>query len=163
MFQKLCGPQAYKNVVVLTTLWNQVSHEIGVRKEAQLMSSVFAELVEGGAKFMRHDNTVESTRKVLSHILPMPPIITQIQTEIRKEGKSFSETSVGAVLSEEVEKAIAKYKKEMDCLKAEMAALKESNNAPRQELEKDLAMLQDSLDAREREHAKLKKYDCFKS
>ena len=156
MFQKLCGLQAYKNVVVLTTFWDQVTHEIGARQEAQLMLSVFAELVEGGAKFIRHDNTVESTRKVLSHIFPMPPTITQIQTEMGKEGKSLSETSVGAVLSKEVEQGIANYKKEIDDLKATMAAIEKSNNAARQELEMDLVMLQDLLDAREWEHAKLK-------
>ena len=127
------------------------------------MSSVFAELVEGGAKFMRHDNTVESTRKALSHILPMPPIITQIQTEIRKEGKSLSETSIGAVLSKEVEKDIVNCEIEIAVCKGRMADIGKSNYAARQKLEKELAMLQDSLDAWNREFAMLKKDDCFKS
>ena len=43
---------------------------------------------------MRHDRTVEGTRRVLRHILPIPPAITQIQTQIRKEGKSLTEIMI---------------------------------------------------------------------
>ena len=158
MFRELCGPAAYKNVVVLTTYWDQVpSHEVGVKREEQLKSKFFARLVEGGAQFMRHDRTVESTRKVLRHILPMPPTITQIQTEIRKEGKSLAETGAGSVHSKEVEAALAKYKKEIADLTAEMATIKESNKAAKQELEMELADLRKSLAGREQEQEELKK------
>jgi hypothetical protein len=89
MFGELCGPAAYKNVVVLTTFWEQVpTPKVGDQREEQLKSKYFAKLVEGGAQFMRHDCTVESTRKVLRHFLPMPPTITQFQKEIREDGKS---------------------------------------------------------------------------
>ena len=107
---------------------------------------------------MRHDGTVESTRKVLRRILPMPPTITQIQTEIRKEGKSLKETAAGSVHSKEVEEAITYYKKGIADLTAEiMATVKESNKTPRQELEAELAELQNSLAERELEQAELKK------
>ena len=158
MFQELCGPVAYKNVVVLTTFWDQIpTHEVGVKREAQLKSKFFAKLVEGGAQFMRHDGTVESTRKVLRHILPMPPTITRIQTEIRKEGKSLMETAAGSVHSKEVEEAVANYKKGIADLTAEMATVKKSNKTPRQELETELVELRNSLAEREWEQAELKK------
>jgi len=157
MFRELCGQTAYKNVVVLTTYWDQVStHEEGVRREAQLKSNFFAKLVEGGAHFMRHDRTVESARKVLRHILPMPPTVTQIQKEIREEGKSLTETAAGSVHSKEVEDALAKYKKEIVDLTAEMATVKENNKAARQELQTELTELRNSLAGREREQADLK-------
>ena len=158
MFRELCGPEVYKNVVVLTTYWDQVpSHEAGVGREKQLKSKYVAKLVEGGAHFMRHDRTVESTHKVLRHILPMPPIITKIQTEIREEGLSLTETGAGSVHSKEVEEALAKYKKEIADLTEEMAKVTEDNKALRQELETELADVRNSLAAREREQAELKK------
>ena len=158
MFRELCGPAAYKNVVVLTTFWELVpTSKVGDQREEQLKSKYFAKLVEGGAQFMRHDCTVESTRKVLRHILPMPPTITQFQKEIREDGKSFTETSAGSVHSQEVEKALARYKMEIAELTAEMAGLKESNKVTRQELEKELAELRSSLAGREREQEELKK------
>ena len=151
IFRELCGPAAYKNVVVLTTYWDQVpTHKAGVMREEQLKSRFFAKLVEGGAQFMRHDRTVESTRKVLRHILPISPTITQIQTEIRKEGKGLMETAAGSVCREGVEKALANYKKEIAELTAEMATVK-SNKAARQELEMELAKLRNSLAVREQE------------
>ena len=158
MFRELCGAAAYKNVVVLTTYWDQLpSHEVGVIREAQLKSKHFAKLVEGGAQFMRHDRTLESAYKVLRHILPMLPTITQIQTEIRMEGKDITETAAGSVYSKEVEEVITQYKKQITDLTAEMAVVKESNKAAKQELETELAEVRNLLAGQEREQTKLKK------
>ena len=94
MFRKLCGTENFQNVVVLTTYWDQLPTWEGDQREQQLKSNYFARLVEGGARFMRHDRTVESTRKVLRHIMPMPLTPPQIQTEIRAGGKKLSEEVV---------------------------------------------------------------------
>jgi len=110
MFRELCGQTAYKNVVILTTYWDQVSTHEGVRREAQLKSKFFAKLVEGGAHFMRHDRTVESAHKVLQHIFPMPPTVTPLQKEIRKGGKSLEKTAARSAHSEEVGDGLANYK-----------------------------------------------------
>ncbi|KIM43890.1 hypothetical protein M413DRAFT_370839 [Hebeloma cylindrosporum] len=158
MFRELCGKAAYKNVVVLTTYWDQLStHEEGVRREAQLKSKYFAALVDGGAEFMRHDRTVESARAVLRHILPIPPAVTQIQKEIRQEGKALEDTGARSVHSKEVEAALAKYKNEIANLTAEMARIQASNTAARRELELELAELRNSLAGREREQSELRK------
>ena len=61
---------------------------------------------------MRHGHTVESTRTVLRHILPMPPTIIQIQTEMRVDGLSLIETAVGSGLSKEIEETLATCNKE---------------------------------------------------
>jgi len=103
MFRGLCGEAGFKNVVILTTYWDQVSTGEGERREAQLKSNVFAQLVEGGAQFMRHDRTVESVRKVLRHFLPTPVISARIQTGIREEGKSVPDTITRSVQSKGAE------------------------------------------------------------
>ena len=87
---------------------------------------------------MRHHHTVESARKVLRHILPMPPTIVQIQTEMGINGLSLIETAVG----KEIQKNLAKYK--------ELADLSAGQEFERAELWNSLAGL-------EWEHAKLKK------
>ena len=94
---------------------------------------------------MRHDHTVESARKVLRHILPMPPTIVQIQTEMRINDLSLIETAVGSGHSKKIKKNLAKYKKELADLSA------------RQEFETKGDKLRNSLAGLEREHAKLKK------
>ncbi|CAA7267406.1 unnamed protein product [Cyclocybe aegerita] len=156
MFRNLCGTEAYKNVVVLTTFWDQLpSEEEGVKREGQLKTRFFKDLVDGGACFMRHDRTIESARKVLGHIFPLPPAVAQIQTEIREEGKTLEDTSAGSVHREEVERIIANHKKEVGDLKAEMDALKEGNTAARRELEQERAKLQADLARWEKERSEL--------
>jgi hypothetical protein len=156
MFRGLCGEEAYKNVVVLTTHWDQLPTNEGVGREEQLESKYFKELVAGGARFMRHDCTIESALQVLRHILPMPPTVTQIQKEIREEGKCLGDTAAGSVNSEKVERELAKCKKEITDLTAEMVTLKENNKAARQELEAERAELRKALARLEGMKSKLK-------
>jgi len=52
MFRALCGLESYKDVVVLTTHWDQVPTHEGVKREAQLKSNFFKDLAAGGARFM---------------------------------------------------------------------------------------------------------------
>ena len=156
MFRGLCGAETYKNVVLLTTHWDQVSNQEGVKREDQLKSKFFKDLVAGGACFMRHDRTVESTFQVFRHILSMPPAFTQIQKEIREEGKSLADTAAGSVHSEEVERELAKCKNDLADLTVEVSTLKESNKAARQELEAERAELRRALARLEDEKLKLK-------
>jgi hypothetical protein len=156
MFLELCGPEAYNNVVVLTTFWDEVPTDEGIEREAQFKSNGFANLAKGGAEFMRHDHTVESARTVLRHILPMPPTILQIQTEMGIDGLSLIETAVGSELSKEIEKNLAKYKERIVELTAEMT-VKKGDKVARQRLETHLAGLRNSLATWEREYAELKK------
>ena len=157
MFQGLCGAAAFKNVVVLTTFWDQVSTSEGVRREAQLKSNFLKDLVTGGARFMRHDHTIESTPQVLRHISTLAPTITQIQRDIREEGNSLEDTAAGSVLREEVEVIIAKYREKVADLKAEMGMIINSSQAMQRELGEERAKLQQELARWDRERSELKK------
>lgn len=148
----------YKNVVVMTTFWDQVSPEIGARREAQLQSNFFKDLAQGGALFMRHDRTPESAAKLLSHVFAkLAPVTAQIQIEMGKEGKSLVDTAAGSVQQQEIERVIAKHKEEITDLKAEMEAITLSNIAARKELEEERAKLRQQLARWESEKVALQK------
>ena len=153
MFRSLCGSETYKNVVVLTTFWDQLpSAQEGEKREAELRSKFFKDLVAGGARFMRHDCTqIESAKQVLAHVLTLAPAVVQIQEEIRVRGKTLEDTEAGSVHREEVERIISKHKKEVSELKAEMNVIKESNVAARAELEEERKKLQEQLQRWEQE------------
>ena len=110
MIRSLCGTDGFKNVVVLTTFWDQVRLEEATMRENVLKSRFFKTLVDGHARFMRHDQTVESTRHVLSHIYTLTPTILQIQQEIRAGGKRLEDTAAGSVHRTELERMIAKHR-----------------------------------------------------
>ncbi|CAA7267408.1 unnamed protein product [Cyclocybe aegerita] len=147
-----------QNVVVLTTFWDQLpSEEEGIKREGQLKARFFKDLVDGGACFMRHDRSIESACRVLTHIFMLVPAIAQIQTEIRIEGKMLEDTSAGSVLREEVERIIAKHRKEVAELKAEIETIREGERAMRGELEEERVKLQQALVRWENERSELKK------
>lgn len=123
MFRRLCGSKAYKNVVVLTTFWDRVAKVEGPRREAQLKSDFFKDLVVGGATFMRHNRTPESAQQVLRHIFTLVPTNVGITKKNREEGNHLEDTNAGLVRRAEVEAIIAK----------EFAGLKVGNKGGRPE------------------------------
>jgi hypothetical protein len=52
MFQKLCGDDALKNVILVTTMWSQVDVDVGRKREDELhqSSEFWKPLIELGAR-----------------------------------------------------------------------------------------------------------------
>ena len=157
MFRGLCGAEAFKNVVVLTTFWDQVSMSEGIRRETQLKSNFFQDLVTGEACFMRHDHKVESTLPVLKHISTLAPTITQIQRDIREKGNSLEDTTAGSVLRGKAEIIIAKYREEVADLKVQLGMITNSGEEMKRELREERAELQEKLARWDQERSELKK------
>ena len=145
MFKNLCGTESYKNVVVLTTFWDLVSKELGQKREAQLKSQFFQDLVNGGACFMRHNRTVEQAHKVLKHFFTLDPTYVKLADELGRQKMPFEETAAGSVQREEVERMIAEHRQEVEQLQAEMRAMKDDNEAIKRELEVERAEMQKKL------------------
>ncbi|KAE9408493.1 P-loop containing nucleoside triphosphate hydrolase protein [Gymnopus androsaceus JB14] len=155
IFKELCGTGTYKNMVVLTTFWDKVSQQEGDKRELELRSNYFEPLVEGGATFMRHTNSLVSAQRVVEHISTLVPTNVQITKEIREEGKTLEETAAGSVRREEVDRLIAQHREEVAGIQAEMNALKSTNEEMRRELAQDKAEMQKKLATWEEERAKL--------
>jgi hypothetical protein len=154
MFQNLCGPDASKNIIVLTTFWDKVTDEIGAQREKQLKENYFKQLVDCGACFMRHDRTFQSAQDVLRHILPLVPTDTLIGKEIVDDGKDLDETAAGSV---HVEVTVAKHKNEMAELTGEIVVIRKTNKALARELLTERAKLEEKLAKWENERFELKK------
>lgn len=79
MIKTLCGTGTYKNVVILTTLWDTVSLRQGELQEAQVRLNILQWLIQDGATFMRHDRTLSSAQRVLDYIFTLvPKIVPQL-------------------------------------------------------------------------------------
>ena len=96
-FCKLCGLDSLKNVVIVTTMWDQVTAEEGSRHEQELMSSndLFKPLMDGGATMMRHGRTAESATKAIDYLLGKSPTTTQIVRGLLREKMVLEETAAG--------------------------------------------------------------------
>ncbi|KAJ4490088.1 P-loop containing nucleoside triphosphate hydrolase protein [Lentinula aciculospora] len=159
IFRELCGAATFKNVVVLTTFWDRVNEDEGLAREEELKSNsnFFKDLVEGGARFMRHNRKDSGAREVLDHIFTLVPVNVQIQQEIRVEGKSLEETAAGSVHREEIDRMIAKHKKEMDDLNSEITTVKKGNDALMRELKEERVELRKKITRWEDEKVDLKR------
>ncbi|KAL4062282.1 hypothetical protein V8B97DRAFT_1878072 [Scleroderma yunnanense] len=138
MFQKLCGDESLKNVVIVTTMWDKVTTEEGKQREQELMSSdnLFRPLLDKGATMMRHDRTPESATNVINYLLKKEPTKPQIVREIADQKKALEDTAAGAELHSEIRELLRKHKEEMETLKAEM----------RDMMRKELAEERDRMD-----------------
>jgi len=80
MFRKLCGEDALKNVVVVTTRWEDIQEkdrEAMGRRENELVNTkgnFFEPFIAAGGRFLRHDNTFESACRIMEKVLDSDPI-----------------------------------------------------------------------------------------
>ncbi|KAF7970687.1 hypothetical protein HWV62_23290 [Athelia sp. TMB] len=100
LFQKLCGNRAARNVILVTTMWDEVDEEVGERREAELRDTFWRTMVAHGSQTVRFSHTPESAWNILGsstgHFRPMK---LQIQEEMVDKGISLSKTAAGSFLN----------------------------------------------------------------
>ncbi|KAJ8077761.1 hypothetical protein PM082_002194 [Marasmius tenuissimus] len=151
MFRQLCGEDTLKNVVIVTNRWEEVRQDLGEAREKELMTEerFFKPVLDKGAQMVRHDNTPEMARAILSHLVHNQPIPLRIQVELVDENKEFMQTDAGVELNREIQEVMSKYEQQMEELQKEFEdavaakdnAAKEEIEATRMEMEKEMSRL----------------------
>ncbi|KAH7925390.1 kinase-like protein [Leucogyrophana mollusca] len=98
MFEELCGVGALQNVILTTTMWDEVPIELGNRREDQLRTQFWKPFMDHGSRVTRFSSTFQSAWEIIDkfHTADRQPI--QLQKEMVDEGKPLSETSAYTVL-----------------------------------------------------------------
>ena len=135
MFKKLCGPDPLKNVVVVTTFWDEAeSLEGAIQTETELKTKdkFFKGLVEGKSKFVRFGKFRPGEIPkgpeflppvtIVSELVALDPVFLEMQKELA-EGKTVEETSAVAELYKELQN----LKLAVSEMIAQMADLKARN------------------------------------
>ncbi|KAJ8521937.1 hypothetical protein ONZ45_g1469 [Pleurotus djamor] len=144
MFRKLCGEATLRNVVLVSNMWGEVSPAIGAARERELAEQdvFFKPVLDKGAQFLRHDNTMEGAQAILSSIINNHPIILKIQRELVDEQMDISETAAGEELGHELNELSKKYRVELKQLEADMQeALNAKDEETKQEIERETERL----------------------
>lgn len=144
MFKKLCGPEGLKNVILATTMWENVSKEDGNRREAELRDTpdYWKTMIDKyGSHMVRHRNGSESAKRIIESLLElMQPITYAIQNEMVNQGKDLDQTSAGKELwSIKVEER-ERFEKQLADLERDMAEAREIQDKESQE---QIRMLQE--------------------
>ncbi|KAI0080924.1 hypothetical protein K474DRAFT_1704220 [Panus rudis PR-1116 ss-1] len=158
MFRKLCGDDTLKNVLLVTTMWGLVDPVKGTAREEQLATDelLFKPILDGGARMVRHDNTLGGAHDVIRMVLRNHPLPLLIQKELVDEGKDISETGAGEALGQELAELARKHRDEIKQVQQEMAeAMAEKDEQTRKELDAYQKQLQQSMEKAEQDRDRL--------
>jgi hypothetical protein len=117
MFSSVCGQRAMPSVVIATTMWSKVEVEEGERREEELRSDFWKDIMAGGGRTERFEKTYHSAWRIIGHSsgtdrseggrargnLVTAPLLPR---EIVDDHLRLNETRAGVTLNKELEKLI---------------------------------------------------------
>jgi len=158
MFKKLCGEDALRKVVLVTSMWDIVPSEEACRRESELKEKddFWGSMIKMGSRVFRHDNTEESARGIVGLLAQHNSrITTSLQKELVEERRTLNDTSAGREVQSEVLKEKEKWEKKQKQMEEHMREAirthnREAEEVLRKERDKYKALIQriedDSVD-----------------
>ncbi|KAM0280507.1 hypothetical protein ACHAO9_011181 [Fusarium lateritium] len=121
LFKALCGPDALKNVILVTSMWDNIDEPTGIARETELRTKqkYWGWMCEKGSTVLRHYNTRDSAMNIIERFVPKPTVVLQIQHDLVDLGKSFEATDAGVEVNREKAEADAKAEAKLDDLEKE--------------------------------------------
>jgi len=94
MFNQLCGMGNFENIVLVTTMWDKVSEDVGLWHEKELQNNIWQWMARLGSTTHRFLLTEESARDIISTISVSLPDERHLP-QILDESKPLHETLTG--------------------------------------------------------------------
>ncbi|KAI6118660.1 hypothetical protein EV401DRAFT_1550773 [Pisolithus croceorrhizus] len=98
MFKELCGRENFKNVILVTTMWDEITEEVGSAREKELQSDFWWSMINLGSTVHRFEGTMESAWSIINSLSLAPPVQRrplQIQREMVDEHVPLHRTAAG--------------------------------------------------------------------
>ncbi|KAK0648163.1 P-loop containing nucleoside triphosphate hydrolase protein [Cercophora newfieldiana] len=112
LLEKILGRNAYKRIVIATTMWDQIKSEDDMKERIQgRTKDLWKDLIDGGAKIVTHHNNQESARAIIRDIINMSvkhgKLQPQLQTELTANPQ-LVETTAGKTVKAQLEAEIGR-------------------------------------------------------
>ncbi|KAL8704636.1 MAG: hypothetical protein Q9201_002222 [Fulgogasparrea decipioides] len=125
MFQRLCGEETFKNIILLTTKWDK-SPEFAHNRESELVNKFWAVMIKLGSSHPKRlgkvvdpsSGIVNPVSDIIAPILKFQPTFLQIQRELGG-GSDLIDTAAGQYIDRDLSIAIPKYKESSDSAMAQ--------------------------------------------
>ena len=112
MFNKLCGDEAARNVILVTTKWGHVVPDTGEKRAQQLEQSFWQDTLRVGSRHIRFLSTLESAWRIVNAITERDSINDVfIQRELVDLLKILPETDAGNELRYTLQELLRTYQK----------------------------------------------------
>ncbi|KAL8838118.1 MAG: hypothetical protein Q9170_002259 [Blastenia crenularia] len=157
IFKRICGQLALKNVLLVTTRWNEVDEAVGANREKELRESFWAYMLAKGSTMTRFYGSRDSATAIASQLLSKNSIVLEIQRELVDEGKNLKDTVAGSFVQEDITEMKARYEREMNDLDALRQTLRDSDRAMRRQIQQDWAREQQRLMTAQEDEERLRR------
>jgi exonuclease VII small subunit len=157
MFEELCGDQAVKNVVLVTTMWDRgkTDPKIFNQREKELFNYYWKTMINYGASTARFDNSAASVWNIIDPILKQHETeVLLLQEELVDLKRALNETQAGRALYSELQRLLAERRDTIRSLVEQ--AREEGNLQLAQGLEAELKRVQKDFDKTYNEIKRLK-------
>jgi hypothetical protein len=118
MFQKLCGENGLKNVVLATTMWDTASTQQEIEKfgerEQELKGDFWKRMISGGSQVRRYWNDRDTGEQLIRELVRNTPVALDIQSELVDEHKNLADTAAGSYIDEGLEQLHQLYQEELN-------------------------------------------------
>lgn len=147
VFNKLCGDNALKVVILGTTKWDLVKGQVGEERERQLAAKFWETMIQKGSVVHQFRGDHDSAWKMVSQLLEAESKVTalHIQRELVELQKLIPDTDAGRFLRTTLEHVLEMQKKRVQQLEganAESAQLRAEYKAGEDEIRNVLQSLQ---------------------
>jgi phosphoribosylamine-glycine ligase len=137
VFKKICGPDAMKNVLLITSRWTEVDQALGSDRERQLKEKFWSYMLSKGSNMSRFHGDRDSGVSLISQLLCKDTVVLELQSELVVKKKRLDQTAAGAYISENMEDLKAKYEEELAALERLKQDLLENDRAAKRQQQKD--------------------------
>ncbi|KAG9845925.1 hypothetical protein KCU98_g6587, partial [Aureobasidium melanogenum] len=126
MFQKLCGPNFYPNIVLATNFWSLVEETTGRRRERQLEENGdwWGRMKDHGSLIVRLPDDREECIALLMKLSGNEKLALQIQEELVDQQQPISKTRAGSIAKNS--RALEELREEMNQQLATLATDREA-------------------------------------
>ncbi|WYZ36266.1 hypothetical protein EsH8_XII_000016 [Colletotrichum jinshuiense] len=124
MFKELCGENAYRHVVLATSMWSKEDFGVAKRREHELIGDggFWAEMATRGSPVRRwnsRNSALEIIDLLMSEKREHGPATLQIQRELVDEQKHLERTAAGQEVDRELNKLRDRFEKKLQSLRDE--------------------------------------------
>jgi flagellar biosynthesis GTPase FlhF len=137
IFKKVCGDTALKNVLLITSRWNEVKQSTGADRERQLKEKFWAYMLARGSNMSRFHGDRDSAISLISQLLCKDDVVLELQKELVDQGKRLDETVAGSYVSDTLDKLKEKYEEELASLERLKRDLLENEQSMKRQIQKD--------------------------
>jgi hypothetical protein len=140
-FSRLCGEDAFKNVALVTTMWEKENHAVKYQRDAALQSGPWTDLIAKGAYVFQYDGTSDMAQTIVRLMMTKKDAVLRIQKELTGDLGELESTTAGADLASQLDKKLEVCQKKIKFLDEQIEKAKDLDESNRvRQLETELDM-----------------------